>query len=224
VTDGEALLATILARPADDGVRLVYADWLDENGQPERAEFVRVQVAIAQLEASEPQGKDAAFIAGYRSSLHRNESVMCAVIGGQCRCILCLQAREGELLNGKGWQLWQDECHRIIPPGAHIPSVITFGRGFIESVTCTAADWLQHGDAIRAAHPVTWVRLTTWPMIEYSAHQQRLRGDTKWFHNREATDEVGRHLTTGGDPFAFTDAHVLLRLRWPGVTFEPPPH
>ena len=42
-----ALLAASRARPADDLPRLVLADWLDENGQPERAEFVRVQVEVS---------------------------------------------------------------------------------------------------------------------------------------------------------------------------------
>lgn len=42
-----ALLAACRARPADDLPRLVLADWLDENGQPERAEFVRVQVELS---------------------------------------------------------------------------------------------------------------------------------------------------------------------------------
>jgi uncharacterized protein (TIGR02996 family) len=40
-------LEAILADPDDDAVRLVYADWLDEHGQPERAEFIRVQVERA---------------------------------------------------------------------------------------------------------------------------------------------------------------------------------
>lgn len=40
-----ALLDDIIARPDDDTPRLVYADWLSENGQEERAEFIRVQVA-----------------------------------------------------------------------------------------------------------------------------------------------------------------------------------
>ncbi|MEO2091116.1 MAG: TIGR02996 domain-containing protein [Gemmataceae bacterium] len=42
-----ALLAACRARPADDLPRLVLADWLDENGDPERAEFVRVQVELS---------------------------------------------------------------------------------------------------------------------------------------------------------------------------------
>lgn len=36
--------------PFDDTVRLVCADWLDENGDPELAEFVRLQVRIEVLE------------------------------------------------------------------------------------------------------------------------------------------------------------------------------
>jgi uncharacterized protein (TIGR02996 family) len=42
-SDGEALFRAICAQPADDTARLVYADWLEENGQPERAEFIRLQ-------------------------------------------------------------------------------------------------------------------------------------------------------------------------------------
>lgn len=45
MTDRDALLAAIHAEPMDDAPRLVLADWLDENGEPERAEFIRLQVA-----------------------------------------------------------------------------------------------------------------------------------------------------------------------------------
>ena len=50
MTDGDALRAAILAEPEDDTLRLVYADWLDENGQPARAAFIRLQVQAAQAE------------------------------------------------------------------------------------------------------------------------------------------------------------------------------
>ena len=43
----EPFLRAICENPEDDTVRLVYADWLDENGDPERAEFIRLQVAQA---------------------------------------------------------------------------------------------------------------------------------------------------------------------------------
>src|SRR5262249_56580580 len=46
----EAFLSDIRARPDDDGIRLSYADWLQENGQPQRAEFIRVQIGLARLD------------------------------------------------------------------------------------------------------------------------------------------------------------------------------
>ncbi len=44
MTEGEALFRAVVESPADDAVRQVYADWLEEYGEPERAEFIRVQV------------------------------------------------------------------------------------------------------------------------------------------------------------------------------------
>jgi uncharacterized protein (TIGR02996 family) len=46
MTDEPTLLAAVLADPGDDAPRLVYADWLDEHGQPDRAEFIRVQCEL----------------------------------------------------------------------------------------------------------------------------------------------------------------------------------
>ena len=37
MTERDALLAAIHADPDDDTARLVYADWLQENGQSDRA-------------------------------------------------------------------------------------------------------------------------------------------------------------------------------------------
>ena len=44
-----ALLRTIIDNPDDDVPRLVYADWLEDHGQTERAEFIRAQVEMAHL-------------------------------------------------------------------------------------------------------------------------------------------------------------------------------
>ncbi|HEY1186894.1 MAG TPA: TIGR02996 domain-containing protein [Gemmata sp.] len=44
---GDALLRACLDNPDDDFPRLVYADWLQENDAPERAEFIRLQLVIA---------------------------------------------------------------------------------------------------------------------------------------------------------------------------------
>jgi uncharacterized protein (TIGR02996 family) len=47
---GAALLEDICAHPADDGLRLIYADWLDDNGDPERAQYIRQQVSGESVE------------------------------------------------------------------------------------------------------------------------------------------------------------------------------
>jgi uncharacterized protein (TIGR02996 family) len=55
VTDDErGLLEAVRAEPEDDAPRLVYADWLEEHGQDERAELIRVQVALERDGPSEP--------------------------------------------------------------------------------------------------------------------------------------------------------------------------
>ena len=43
----DALLAGVIAAPDDDLPRLVYADWLEEAGDGDRAEFIRVQCRLA---------------------------------------------------------------------------------------------------------------------------------------------------------------------------------
>jgi uncharacterized protein (TIGR02996 family) len=46
-SEQNALLEAIFATPDDDTPRLVYADWLDEHGEPEYAEFIRLQIECA---------------------------------------------------------------------------------------------------------------------------------------------------------------------------------
>src|SRR5829696_7436743 len=46
VTEREALLRAIIENPEDDAPRLVFADWLDEHGEPDRAEFIRLQIEL----------------------------------------------------------------------------------------------------------------------------------------------------------------------------------
>jgi uncharacterized protein (TIGR02996 family) len=44
-----AFLAAVRADPDDDTTRLVFADWYEENGQPERAEFIRLACRLTRL-------------------------------------------------------------------------------------------------------------------------------------------------------------------------------
>lgn len=152
---GSALLRTICERPEDDCARLVFADWLEEQGEGERAEFVRVQVAV------EP----------WRSICAHHD-------GGRTKCPGCvLRRRERELLHHIGhWHAWTasipttDAIANLDTP----PNVerdwsprwwVRFRRGFIASVRTTAALWLAHGPAIVAVQPVERVRLSDWELL-----------------------------------------------------------
>lgn len=153
MTEHDALLRSILDNPDDDTVRLVYADHLQENGEEERAEFIRVQCRTAQpgLMCIQATGNDA-----------EDESTKAC---GSCM-VCSLWRREQELLaeNAERWfpawqamtSEWGDVCGRSV-----------CRRGFIETPVCTAADWLAHAGAICVAHPVRRVTLTTWPGHEY---------------------------------------------------------
>lgn len=108
MTDLDALLAAILANPADDAARLVYADKIEERDQPgdaERAEFIRVQVQDIpgdQCEKCSGTGKHKrgycdAFMYGCDEfgdddCSHNNELINC----GECAS---LRKRERELFN-----------------------------------------------------------------------------------------------------------------------------
>jgi uncharacterized protein (TIGR02996 family) len=53
--DRAAFVRAIAANLEDDLPRLVYADWLDEHGEPERAAFIRVQIELARMPPDDPR-------------------------------------------------------------------------------------------------------------------------------------------------------------------------
>ena len=72
MTDRDALIAAIHADPDDDTARLVYADWLQENGQAERADFIRAEIEAARAEPFGPQARRAAQRASKLLDAHRS--------------------------------------------------------------------------------------------------------------------------------------------------------
>jgi uncharacterized protein (TIGR02996 family) len=51
------LLRRIRDAPDEDEPRLVYADWVEERGDPARAELIRVQLALGDLALGDPRGE-----------------------------------------------------------------------------------------------------------------------------------------------------------------------
>ena len=140
--DWPAFLATIVAEPDDDTRRLVAADFLEECGEADRAAFIRVQIELARLYASELSGSPEA---------------------------AALRKKERGFLGPKSEKphLWAaEECPELVRPDPRGrlrfegTERLTWRRGFVEEVRCPAGEWLRHGVAVRARNPVRVVRLT----------------------------------------------------------------
>jgi uncharacterized protein (TIGR02996 family) len=188
VTHDDAFLADVLATPLDDAPRLIYADWLEDAGTPDRAEFIRVQCEWAAMSGC----------------LFTTEDDGNGDPGGwPCRCPWhVLHRRQRELLAHRSAADWT--------PPALRPFSVAFRRGFVESVTLTADNFLEHASALFAGAPLlevvlvdrspiprpdlnAWLWLAGeswhWPphrLREPAAHQvplplyQRLRGPHGW--------------------------------------------
>jgi uncharacterized protein (TIGR02996 family) len=80
MTDND-FLQSIIESPDDDGPRLVYADFLEERGEPERAEFIRVQCELALL--PEPDAQRPSLEAKERQLLAANGEKWAASLKGR---------------------------------------------------------------------------------------------------------------------------------------------
>jgi uncharacterized protein (TIGR02996 family) len=54
----DAILAQIIDEPGDDLPRMVFADWCDDHGDPDRADFIRAQLRLAKMPAWHPERLD----------------------------------------------------------------------------------------------------------------------------------------------------------------------
>jgi uncharacterized protein (TIGR02996 family) len=209
MTDGDALLAAIIAQPAEDLPRLMYADWLDEHGQPERAEFIRVQCELSRMpHTGGPEEEDG----------------NCAT----CKMRKPLEDRE-ELLLSRGGD-WVGFPY-LKPGGARRNTFLTAGetyfrfrRGFVADMSCTSADWLAHADAITAAHPIERVRLTT--PLRYGTDRVEwitlVNRECGWMRHWIIGRKKKSLITLPDDA---TDAQIvqtLLAKMWPRIAFEVP--
>lgn len=203
MSEYDGFLAAIIAAPDDDMPRLIAADFLDENGEPERAEFVRVQIAMVNGSIQER-------LPDPRKHTQLKSDLSWQSVDDCGNCPHC-RRRESELL-------WRSDC----PPGVEsmprqewVPGLADmlghshgrwrFRRGFVSEITCSWADWLKHHAAILAACPIRRI----------------LRGSTNapiW-----RGDGLAR-LTTMPMVGQDIDILTILAADYPGVVFELPRH
>lgn len=145
----DAFLRAIIAEPDDDSLRLVYADFLEEQGDVARAEFIRTQLRIDALLAH----------VEHWARTPSNQPGGTREDGGPAGAALAeaqeLQQRESALLyqHKTAWLApWQDgDWHGITNHGGprltlHLKPEwtdvdVVFRRGFIDEVRCTLAEW-----------------------------------------------------------------------------------
>lgn len=188
MTDQEALIAAIIANPADDTARLVYADCLDENaGESEapcvscagtgwddrgRTKYVppvyqcRTCLGEKVTRTSNGYAERAEFI---RVQVELERTPGCTYSkptwNAEHKPGLCpwcdLRRRERELLAiGRNSIEWRGDLVNRIPSGKS-----QFTRGFISEIECNWMSWLAHADAIRTAQPIERVKLRSRPYI-----------------------------------------------------------
>lgn len=163
MNDKDAMIAAIIREPAEDAPRLAFADLLDEAGEAERAEFIRVQIELAGLNPS-------------REDHDWDLYARAAGIKYKClaTCEKCsrerLQTREREILGARpGWfpesmiPCFSGDGRISVggkPNGFGPPIFFRFSRGFVSEVRAPLSVLMAHLPAIVRAHPVARVEVT----------------------------------------------------------------
>jgi uncharacterized protein (TIGR02996 family) len=139
MTHEEAFIQAIREAPSDDAPRLIYADWLEEHGQADRAEFIRVQCQFARLTEDKPERSALCLRAEELLRRHWDEWV------GPLRAIVGpWRDRYGERWMGEEYS----------PTGLH-----RFERGFVDTLALDAENLLRHSDHLKCLVPLRELRL-----------------------------------------------------------------
>lgn len=152
-----ALTRAILVNPADDLPRLVFADWLDEHGEHERAEYIRKQIRLTRLPGAWEFDTE-------RDSL--TQRIDQITDNGSPALWLALDLD----LEPFDWH-WSGDS---INPRIHTAErIYGLDRGFVSHIELPAASFMEHAGVIFRAQPVTSVRLAD------------VRPETGAFHRHE---------------------------------------
>jgi uncharacterized protein (TIGR02996 family) len=140
-----SLLDAVLENPDDDLPRLVYADYLDENGDPKRAEFIRAQIVISQAVQRNDYDSDE-FAEATKRTIKAGIATMrkwLAVTG--------LQLKPGSI---NSIDTFKDGIN-IHNKEARI--VFTLRRGFLEQIQSEEMDWILENWQTIFYHPINHI-------------------------------------------------------------------
>lgn len=207
--DERALLAAIRAHPHDDTPRLVYADWLDEHERPERAEFIRVQIALARFGDVTAENRER------WHELHEHERELLALdtkLGWNGFLLDCTERNvDDRLTHLSEWRRGflgefqpddEGDVTRILQLGERHP---------IEHLTLRPELWVQHADAILRDHPEPTVVLLDVPLMSSD-------GERVGVAFRERTYALSELRFPDARPGAIVQA--VFAAEWPRVRFD----
>jgi uncharacterized protein (TIGR02996 family) len=137
----DAFLRDIAEHPDDDAPRLIYADWLEEHGDPSRAEFIRVQCEMAKATGNDPR---------WQTLYDRQAVLLKAHRERWLEPVRLILERPPSLLTALQRVMFR-EGTPAIPWHDHYNAC--FRRGFLGSLYLTASELLAHADVLFRVAP-----------------------------------------------------------------------
>jgi uncharacterized protein (TIGR02996 family) len=198
----QAFIAGICADTADDAPRLILCDWLEDNGQPERAEFIRLGLEMARL------GDECSRAKAFRQVWPDQKPHPCG------DCAYCDLLRRTEALvdrvhhtssiqDWRSHSMYWGKRKEAIEQLSKEPYCF-FRRGFVAAVTLPLATFMETAGELFRHNPIEEVRLSDRSPSGYpaSSGMDNRAVPVRWFMGGDDAEAVlptviYRLLTTG---------------------------
>lgn len=132
-------LRDIIANKKDNTPRLIYADWLDENNQEDRANYIRLQVEKSTI-----------------VPCHSYKDMGLLRPVGACYCRYCVISLESQALFIKYQRDWIENL------GGILGISLKLERGFISKIHMSAKQWMESYEKIVDSYPIEVIELHGW--------------------------------------------------------------
>lgn len=223
----EAFIRSICENPADGVARLVFADWLSENGDEKYAEFIRTQVELARPDPTPPVRPSSLGIiariafpfGGAIAAQNRMERYQ-RELGEYTEAMVKrkrMLPREKQLLSPGSWTDllgegtgWTTDLNATLSGNQ---PVVAWHRGFAHTAICMAELWLKHADALVWNHEVAGeCPATAHPIVRVVLHG--------FDYRTVRINEFAMHHDSERHRAGFIKRNEWESYRWPGVVFE----
>lgn len=199
-SDEKAFLQQIIENPQDDTPRHIFCDWLVDQGQDDRASFIRTQMAIHAIRVQDQglteKGSMVRLYELTRESYRLFQKHWRELVGpGVMRCI----QEERDL----------SQLHRA------------FSRGFISEATTTAEKWMECGDELASEQPIERVFLTTQPSLMLQTNPWNMYTRCRIVGGNSITQIPDRdRAMIPHEHLVIETIENLLHHQWPRIEFS----